>query len=267
MQHGRRRTGTEIPRSTCAGVGLRSPHITQVLARRPAVSWFEVHAENYFADGPEVLQLELIRRDYPISLHGVGLSLGGAEGLDSRHIKQLTNLAARIEPSLISEHLAWSSSGETYLNDLLPLPLSEETLLVVCQNIDCVQDALGRAILVENPSSYIRFVDSPFDEPEFLNEVARRTGCAILCDVNNVYVTSENFEFSPAEYIDALDPAFIGEIHLGGHYRTQRDGVTLLIDDHGAPVASAVWDLYSHAIPLCQCDVRHLEPSIYRAYR
>jgi len=183
-----------------------------------------------------------------VSLHGVGLSLGSAEGLDASHLAALAALAARIEPGLVSEHLSWSVTGGVYLNDLLPLPYTEESLEVVCWNVDRVQQALGRAILVENPSAYLRFRHSPISEPEFLSALAQRTGCGILCDVNNIYVTAVNFGFDPAAYVDALPPAAIGEIHLAGHFRTERRDKTLLIDDHGDRVVSPVWELYERAL-------------------
>ncbi len=236
----------EIP--AAAGLGLRAPHIAEVLSTRPAIAWFEVHAENYMGGGVALRRLEAVRRDYPLSLHGVGLSLGSAEGIDAAHLARLRQLADRIEPGLVSEHLAWSITGGVYLNDLLPLPYTEEALAVVCSNVAAAQERLGRAILIENPSAYLRFRHSVIPEPEFLAEVARRTGCGLLCDVNNIHVTSENFAFDPVAYLEAIPAAAVGEIHLAGHFRTEREGRVLLIDDHGAPVADRVWDLYRHAI-------------------
>lgn len=238
--------GTAIPASV--GVGLRGPHIAEVIATRPSLGWFEVHAENYMSEGPGLSRLEAIRRDYPLSLHGVGLSLGSAEGLDARHLARLERLAARLEPGLVSEHLSWSVNGGVYLNDLLPLPYTEEALAVVARNLETMQEALGRAVLVENPSAYLRFRASTIPEPEFLSELVRRTGCGLLCDVNNIYVSSANLGGDPIAYLDALPAAAIGEIHLAGHFRTERQGRTLLIDDHGSRVGEPVWALYHHAL-------------------
>jgi uncharacterized protein (UPF0276 family) len=231
-----------------AGVGLRGPHVAAVVESRPRLGWFEVHAENYMGGGPALRRLEAIRWDYPLSLHGVGLSLGSVDGLDHDHVTRLGALVTRIEPGLISEHLSWSATGGIHLNDLLPLPYTEESLETVCRNVARAQESLGRAILVENPSSYLRFRHSTIPEPEFLAAVARRTGCGILCDVNNIYVTSENFGLDPVAHLDALPPAAVGEIHLAGHFRTERQGRSVLIDDHGARVAAPVWALYHRAL-------------------
>jgi len=221
-----------------AGIGLRAPHLDEILTTRPAIPWLEIHPENYLGGGPARRALELIRRDYPLSFHAVGLSLGSVDGVDPRHLKRLQVLAERIEPALISEHLSWSTAGGVYLNHLLPLPYTEESLAVVCRNVDQVQTALGRRILVENPSLYLRFRHSPILEPEFLNELSRRTGCGLLCDVNNIYVTARNLELDPVAYLKTLQPALVGEIHLAGHARNDADGQTILIDDHGSRVPS-----------------------------
>ena len=234
--------------SARAGVGLRSPHIAEVMHTHPAVPWFEVHAENYMGGGPAVRALEQIRLDYPIAIHGVGLSLGSADGLDVRHLTRLTRLIERLQPVLVSEHLAWSTAGGAYLNHLLPLVYTEETLDIVCRNVDQAQTALGRRLLVENPSSYLRFADSSMPEPEFLTAMARRTGCGLLCDVNNIYVTSQNFNQNPVTYLDMLPGNMIGEMHLAGHAVNDADGQPILIDDHGAPVSAAVWELFTLAL-------------------
>jgi uncharacterized protein (UPF0276 family) len=231
-----------------AGIGLRAPHVAEIVRQRPAVGWLEVHAENYMGGGPAIRELERVREDFPISLHGVGLSLGTAGPLDARHLERLARLVERIEPALVSEHLSWSVAGGIYLNDLLPLPLTEETLAVVARHVDQVQARLGRRILVENPSSYLRFADSTIPEAVFLAEVARRTGCGVLCDVNNIYVSSMNLGFDAVRYLAALPAAAIGEIHLAGHAVNDADGCTILIDDHGAPIANAVWRLYTQAL-------------------
>jgi uncharacterized protein (UPF0276 family) len=234
--------------SARAGVGLRSPHIAEVMRTHPAVPWFEVHAENYMGGGPAVRALTQIRRDYPISLHGVGLSLGSADGLDARHLARLKRLVERLEPVLVSEHLAWSMAGGAYLNHLLPLVYSEETLAIVCRNVDHAQTVLGRRLLVENPASYLRFVDSCIPEPEFLTAIVRRTGCALLCDVNNIYVTSQNFAQNPVAYLEMLPTDVVGEMHLAGHAVNDADGQPIWIDDHGAPVSQAVWTLFTLAL-------------------
>jgi uncharacterized protein (UPF0276 family) len=231
-----------------AGIGLRAPHVAEVMAARPEVAWLEVHAENYMGGGAAVRSLERLRRDYPVALHGVGLSLGSAEGIDLRHLGRLEALLERLEPALVSEHLAWSVAGGAYLNHLLPLRYDEETLAILGRHVDRAQTALGRRLLVENPSSYLRFRHSTIPEPEFLGELARRTGCGLLCDVNNVYVSGENLGFDPGRYLDALPPDAVGEIHLAGHSVSDADGRPVLIDDHGGPVADPVWRLYRRAL-------------------
>jgi uncharacterized protein (UPF0276 family) len=230
------------------GVGLRAPHLAEVLETRPAVPWFEVHAENYLGGGPAPRALERVRRDYPLSLHGVGLSLGTAEGLSGAHLERLRRLVERLAPALVSEHLSWSISGGVYLNHLLPLPYTEAALAVVSRHVAQAQDRLGRRLLIENPSSYLRFRDSPMPEPVFLNELARRTGCGLLCDVNNVFVTCANLGGDAAAWIDALEPSAVGEIHLAGHAVNDADGRSVRIDDHGSPVCDAVWHLYERAL-------------------
>jgi uncharacterized protein len=229
------------------GIGLRGPHLAEIIATRPAIGWFEIHAENYMGGGPALARLDDIRRDYPLSLHGVGLSLGTAEGLDHEHLRRLKALADRTEPMLVSEHLAWSVSGGVYLADLLPLPCTEEALAVVARNVAMAQDALRRPLLVENPSSYLRFRHATMSEPEFLVELVRRTGCGLLCDVNNIHVTCTNLGGDADTYLDALPAASVGEIHLAGHSAVLRSGRMLLIDDHAAPVSPEVWRLYRRA--------------------
>lgn len=231
-----------------AGIGLRAPHVGELLATRPAVPWLEVHPENYMSGGPALVLLEAVRREYPVSLHGVGLSLGTAEDIDARHLSRLRSLVDRLEPCLVSEHLSWSTAGGAYLNHLLPLPYTDETLRVVADHIDEVQNALGRRILIENPSSYLRFRHSSMAEPHFLAELARRTGCGLLCDVNNIYVSAWNVGLDAGSYLDALPVPAIGEIHLAGHAANDADGRTILIDDHGSPVTAPVWKLYQRAL-------------------
>ena len=232
-----------------AGIGLRFRHHQAVLDTRPDVAWMEVHTENYMGGGSPIHCLEAIRRDIPISLHGVGLSLGSAEGLDPVHLDRIRQVAERIEPDLMSEHIAWSVSGGTYLADLLPLPMTEEALAVVCRHVDQVQSTLGRRILVENPSTYVQFRHSTIPEWEFMATVAARTGCGILCDVNNIYVSAKNHGWDPSIYLAALPPDAIGEIHLAGHsLRQLADGGELRIDDHSSPVIGEVWSLYEDAL-------------------
>jgi uncharacterized protein (UPF0276 family) len=240
------RWSTGLPAS--AGIGLRSPHLDEIIATRPAVGWLEAHPENYMGGGPAPRALERIRRDYPVSLHGVGLSLGSADRPDPRHLGRLKALVDRIEPALVSEHLSWSTTGAGYLNHLLPLPYTEESLAVLSRNVEQVQALLGRPLLVENPSIYLRFIHSPIPEPEFLAELARRTGCGLLCDVNNIHVTAHNVGLDAAAYLEALPPEAVGEIHLAGHARNDADGLTILIDDHGSRVAPEVWALYVRAL-------------------
>ena len=230
------------------GIGLRAPHVAAVLATRPALGWLEVHAENYMGGGPALVALEQLRRDYPLSVHGVGLSLGSAAPLNTRHLTRLQQLVERLEPALVSEHLAWSIAGGVYLNHLLPLPYTEESLGIVAQHIQQTQEILQRPILLENPSSYLRFADSVIPETEFLSTLVRRTGCGLLCDVNNIYVSCCNLGGDPVAYLDALPAQAIGEIHLAGHAVNDADGQTILIDDHGAAVVPAVWALYAHAL-------------------
>jgi uncharacterized protein (UPF0276 family) len=232
-----------------AGIGLRFQHHQAVLDVDPDVAWMEVHTENYMGGGTPLRYLDAIRRDYPISLHGVGLSLGGAEGLDPAHLERIRQVAERIDPGQMSEHIAWSIADGTYLADLLPLPMTEESLAVVCRHVDQVQSVMKRRILVENPSTYLRFGHSTIPEWEFMTAVAERTGCGILCDVNNIYVSAHNHGWDASTYLAALPPAAIGEIHLAGHsVRPLGDGTTLRIDDHGSRVIAEVWALYREAL-------------------
>ena len=232
-----------------AGIGLRFPHHQVVLDTRPDVAWMEVHTENYMGGGTPLRYLDAIRRDTPISLHGVGLSLGSAEGIDPAHLERIRKVAERIEPGLMSEHIAWNVVGGTYLADLLPLPMTEEALEVVCRHIDQTQTHLRRRILVENPSTYIAFGNSIIPEWEFMTAVAARTGCGILCDVNNICVSAHNHGWDASAYMAALPSEAVGEIHLAGHsIKALADGSTLRIDDHGSRVSEEVWSLYRAAI-------------------
>ena len=233
-----------------AGVGLKPEHFQEILATRPDISFFEVHAENYMVPGgPFHHYLTRIRERYPLSIHGVGLSIGADAPLNIDHLNVLTVLLQRYQPESFSEHLAWSTHSDVFLNDLLPLPYNTATLQRVCDHIDQVQTHLGRRMLLENPATYIEFTASTLDEATFLSEVVRRTGCGLLLDVNNVYVSSVNHQRDAKAFICALPLAQVGEIHLAG-FAEQVDGNNdrLLIDSHGAPVTQAVWDLYAFTI-------------------
>lgn len=230
------------------GVGLRAAHFAEVRDTLPAIGWFEVHTENYLGGGPPLAALLGVRRDYPLSLHGVGLSLGSAEGVDDRHLGELAALAACTEPFLLSEHLSWSVVGGRYLNDLLPLPYTEEALGVVARNVEHAQEVLGRRLLIENPSTYLRFRHSTIPEAEFLADLVKRTDCRLLVDVNNIHVSCVNLGGNPIEYLDALPRQAVAEIHLAGHFITDRTEPPLLIDDHGDVVSDAVWALYREAL-------------------
>jgi uncharacterized protein (UPF0276 family) len=239
-----------VPR---AGIGLRSPHHAEFLARRPRLPLIEVHSENFFGGGPPLAVLLRARRDVPVSLHGIGLSLGSVDPLDERHLRALAALIGKVEPALVSDHLSWSSFGGVYTNDLLPLPTTREALEHVSARVERVQQRLGRRILVENVSSYLRFTHSEMAECEFLAELARRSGCGLLLDVNNVYVSACNHGFDARAYVDALPPGAVQEIHLAGHVANpvpRLDGRAgeILIDSHSAPVPPAVWALYERAI-------------------
>ena len=242
-------TGRIVPAGDSAALfGLRGPHLAAVVASAPAVGFLEVHPENYMGGGPALSALERLRRDRPISLHGVGLSLGGTDGIDAAHLERLADLIDRLEPFLVSEHLSWSIVEGVYLNDLLPLPYTEEALDITVRHIDQVQARLGRPILVENPSSYLRYRHSTIEEPAFLAELAWRTGCGLLCDINNIHVSGRNLCFNPLAYLADLSAAAIGEIHLAGHSVNEVDGQEILIDDHGSAVAEPVWPLYRAAL-------------------
>lgn len=235
-----------------AGVGLKSQHIQTILEEKPDVGFFEVHAENYMVPGgPMHHNLLRIRERYPLSLHGVALSLGAEAALDREHLAALKRLIDRYQPQSFSEHLAWSTHGDVYLNDLLPLPYNEVTLRRVCEHIDETQNCLGRRMLLENPATYVEFATSTITEADFLDEVVRCTGCGLLLDVNNAYICSVNHHFDVRAYLRALPLRAVDEIHLAGFAREQDSlGDDLLIDTHGAPVAQAVWDLYQFALEL-----------------
>jgi uncharacterized protein (UPF0276 family) len=227
-----------------AGIGLRAPHYRELLDTRPDIGWLEVHSENYFGGGRPLWFLEQLRTHYPVSLHGVGMSLGAATRLDPEHLSRLKALIDRIEPGLVSEHLSWGAVEGRHLNDLLPLPYTEEALAHVCAHITQVQDCLGRHILIENISSYLRWKHDAIPEWEFVAEVVSRTGCGILLDVNNIHVSAVNHGFDPHTYLAAIPANRVEEIHLAGF----EEGEHCLIDTHGRRVAEPVWRLYRETI-------------------
>ncbi|HUL95810.1 MAG TPA: DUF692 domain-containing protein [Usitatibacter sp.] len=233
-----------VPHSP-AGIGLRAPHYREILETRPAAGFLEIHSENFFcAGGAPLAWLERFRAAYPMSFHGVGLSLGSVDALEDGHLEKLAQLVRRFEPQLVSEHLCWSHAGGRHSNDLLPLPYTEEALAHVAARVGAVQERLGRRILVENVSSYHAFAHSTIPEWEFVAEVARRSGCGLLLDVNNIWVSSRNHKFDPQRYLDAIDPATVGEIHLAGYEESEG----LLIDTHSRPVSDAVWALHAETL-------------------
>lgn len=237
------------PDANPAGIGLRHVHYQGVTETKPDIGWIEVHPENYFGGGIHRHYLTKAREIYPLSFHAVGLSLGSAARVSREHLQSIKDLISIYEPFQVSDHASWSMSGNAHLNDLLPLPYTEETLSVLCRNVDEAQEFLGRRMLVENPSTYLAFRESTMTEWEFMNETARRTGCGILLDVNNIYVQSHNHGFDPYKYLAGIERKYVGEIHLAGH--TERDskaGGTVLIDTHDSLVRLEVWDLYSYAI-------------------
>lgn len=234
-----------VPIPARSGIGLRAPHYREILETRPGIAWLEVHSENYFgAGGQPLYYLEQICAHYPLSLHGVGLSLGSVDPIVRDHLNKLKALIARFQPALVSEHLCWCSYGGRFLNDLLPLPYTEEALRHVCDRISFTQDFLERKILIENVSSYLQFAHSTIPEWDFVTEAASRTGCGILLDVNNIYVNSVNHRFNASAYLKAIPVSAVGEIHLAGF----DDRGDCLIDTHGAPVSPEVWTLYREAV-------------------
>jgi uncharacterized protein len=242
-----------LPIAGSAGTSFKHEHLNAILAESRPSGFFEVHAENYMgAGGPPHWALERIRHDYPVSLHGVCMSIGGPQPLDQAHLVRFRDLIDRYEPSLVSEHLAWSTHETTYYSDLLPLPYTQATLAHVCAHIDEVQDAIGRRILIENPSTYVAFASSTMSETDFIRAITRRTGCGLLLDVNNVFVSSTNHGYGALDYLSDFPLAEVGEIHLAGHAEQSDDeGERLLIDSHDAPVADAVWNLYEITISRC----------------
>lgn len=230
------------------GLGLRTPHLNEVSWTRPAVDFFEVHPENYILDKARLETLTGLRADYPLSLHAVGLSLGSHDGLDADHVAVLRDLVNRLDPLLVSDHLSWNTVDGIFLNDLLPLPYTREALDIFARNLDCVQTALKRQILVENPSGYVRFRGNEFEEQEFLRRLVARTGCGLLLDINNVFVSATNLGFDATGYLKSFPFEAVREFHLAGHHRKEVNGETILIDDHGSAVTGAVWALFADAV-------------------
>ena len=241
---------TLAPLPAEVGLGFKPQHFAAIAAGPAAVGFFEVHAENYFgAGGAPHAQLAALRRDYALSIHGVGLSIGGSGPLDKAHLARLKDLCERYQPQSFSEHLAWASHHETFFNDLLPLPLNQASLARVAAHVDELQNTLQRRVLIENPASYLSFSDGTIAEPQFLAELAARTGCGLLLDINNVYVSAINLGFDPQIYLDAFPLGYVGEIHLAGHSAADdAEGRAMLIDTHGAPIADPVFALYEHVL-------------------
>ncbi|THH35772.1 DUF692 domain-containing protein [Aliishimia ponticola] len=235
------------------GIGYKPQHFADIMEDARPVTWLEIHAENYMGDGGRPLaQLRALSERFPISVHGVGLSIGGAGALDTEHLARLKHLCGWLQPASFSEHLAWSTHGAEFLNDLLPLPYTDATLARVAAHIDQVQDTLGRKMLLENPSSYLAFAESTWEETEFLAELTRRTGCGLLLDINNVFISATNLGTSPQAYIDAYPLDAVGEIHLGGHDEDEdSEGRPLLIDSHGREIADPVWALLDYTLARC----------------
>lgn len=243
------RAAHAAPIPAIAGIGLRTPHQEQIALERPAAGWLEVHSENYFADGGmQIERLLNARSHYPLSLHGVGMSLGSTDPLDAEHVRRLKRLVGLSEPAFVSEHVSWGSVHGVHLNDLLPLPLTEEALDHMIARVRQLQELLGRQILVENVSSYLQFAHSQIAEWDFLAALASRAGCGLLVDVNNVYVSACNHGFDARRYLSALPRHLVQELHLAGHSRNRCGDRDILIDTHSAPICDEVWQLYEFAL-------------------
>lgn len=237
------------PIPNASGIGLRSPHYEEIIKTKPNTNWLEIHPENFFVEGGASLAfLEKIRMDYPLSMHGVGLSLGSTDKPSKKHLKKIKTLIDSFEPGLFSEHLSWSAVNGIFANDLLPIPYTEESLEIIVRNINITQDFLGRVILIENPSSYLEFKESYIPENEFLKEASKKSGCNILLDINNIYVSSKNHKFDANEYISSIPQDKIKEIHLAGYSINKIGEHELIIDTHDNYVSDEVWDLYKYAI-------------------
>lgn len=239
----------KVPPVLATGIGLRAPHVREICEQRPQTGFLEAHSENYFGGGQARTDLISLREDYAISLHGVGLSLGRADGLDKAHLHEIASLVNDIQPLFVSEHLSWSAFGSRHVPDLLPLPMTQEALGTICNHIDTFQQAIGRQILVENPSSYLRFSNQEMTEPEFLTSLVKQTGCGLLLDINNIYVSAHNIGFDVLEYLAAIPAQAVQEMHLAGFQANDTDnGKQIFIDTHGKPVHHAVWELYEQAL-------------------
>ena len=242
---------THRQRAEHTGIGLRLPHLAEVVGTRPSVGWFEIHPENFLANPHATELLREVAGEYPISIHTVGVSVGSAHGLDAAHLERFARFVERFDPFVVSGHLAWSTAHDQYLNDLLPLPYTEETLRLVADQLARVEDRLGRRYLLENPSTYVGFAHSTMTEVEFLGELVSRTGCRLLCDVSNVFVSGYNMGYDPYEYIDRLPSGAVGELHLGGFTPEDDEattGRTVYIDSHAERIHDSVWPLYAHAL-------------------
>ncbi|GLS89062.1 UPF0276 protein [Psychromonas marina] len=240
---------------SAVGIGLRSPHYQAVLTSQPKVGFLEIHSENYFnAHSKNYYYLEQIAPDYPMSFHGIGLSLGSSEPISKQHLKKLKTLVDRFQPALISDHLSWCSLQGNFFNDLLPIPYTQEALNCFIDNVNQVQDYLQRQILIENPSSYLEYKNIEMSEPEFINNISQHTGCGLLLDLNNIYVSAINQQFSVQKYLDAIDHSAVQEIHLAGHTEKKIDNSRLLIDTHSTLVSQPVWDIYQQYIHTTHSD-------------
>ena len=233
--------------SPIAGIGLRAPHLAEIARERPATAFLEIHAENYLSPTQAAETIERLRADYVFSMHAVGLSLGSAAGIDDAHLDRVAGLVKRLQPAYVSDHLSWSVAGGRYFNDLLPLPYTEEALDVVVRNVQRLQDRLGRQVSIENPSCYLGFTHSTMSEPEFLSEVARRSGCGLLLDVNNIHVTAHNLRLDARDWL-RLPADVVTQYHLAGHAVNDANGEPILIDDHGSRVGDAVWTLFEEVV-------------------
>ncbi len=239
----------DSPITVPVGIGLRAPHYQDILDTKPKnIGWLEIHPENYFCGGIHQHFLDQISEHYPLSMHAVGLSLGADQPVDLDHLRKFKDLIDRYDPFIISDHASWSASGNAHLNDLLPLPYTQESLARLCKNIDQTQDYFGRRILVENPSTYIAFQDNDMTEHDFMNALCQKTGCGMILDVNNIFVQSHNHGLDPYAYIDAIKSDYVGEIHLAGHIRKDVGKRDILVDTHNQNICDDVWDLYAHAI-------------------
>lgn len=238
---------THLPAS--AGVGFKAEHAGEILGGKASVGWFEIHPENYMvAGGPRLAMLTDVCAQYPVSMHGVGLSLGGGDRLDARHLADLKRLVDRFNPAMVSEHIAWSSHEGLYMADLLPTPMTKTSLDQLVAAIDTVQSHIGRRILIENPTSYLPLPQNSISELDFITEAARRSGCGLLIDVNNIYISAHNLGFDAEAFVDGIPADLVGEIHLAGHERDANDQDSILIDTHSRPVADPVWALFDRLI-------------------